>query len=53
MAVKWVRNMKREHSEELGPRLTGVKEELDKSSTRLRYSKITSHLMITATSISA
>ena len=51
MAVKWVRNMKREHSEELGPRLTG--EELDKSSTRLRYSKITSHLMITATSISA
>ena len=37
-AVNWVRNMKREHSEELGPGLSGVKEELDQSSTRLRYS---------------
>ena len=31
--------MKREHSEEVGPGLSGVKEELDQSSTRLRYSK--------------
>ena len=31
--------MKREHSEELGPGLSGVREELDQSSTRLRYSK--------------
>ena len=37
-AVNWVRNMKREHSQELGPGLSGVKEELDQSSTRLRYS---------------
>ena len=31
--------MKREHSEELGPGISGVQEELDQSSTRLRYSK--------------
>ena len=36
--MNWVRNMKREHREELGPGLSGVKEELDQSSTRLRYS---------------
>ena len=36
--MNWVRNMKREHSQELGPGLSGVKEELDQSSTRLRYS---------------
>ena len=37
MAVTWVRNMKREHSEALGPRVS-VLQELDQSSTRLRYS---------------
>lgn len=38
MAVNWVRNMKREHSEELGPGISGLQVELDQSSTRLRYS---------------
>ena len=38
MAVNWVRNMKREHSEELGPGASGLQVELDQSSTRLRYS---------------
>ena len=37
MAVTWVRNMKREHSEALGPCVSGL-QELDQSSTRLRYS---------------
>ena len=37
MAVTWVRNMNREHSETLGPWVSGL-QELDQSSTRLRYS---------------
>ena len=38
MAVNWVRNMKREQSEVLGPGASGLQVELDQSSTRLRYS---------------